>query len=110
MAESDKKKPTRTVKSSKSTRAAKAPNEENKDEQGSSLEINMESVEITEDKVVQPKLTERESQLVIVRRLIERGRKSGTLTEKEVLDELQEIDLNPEQIDKIYETLEGFSI
>ncbi|MBW8384389.1 MAG: RNA polymerase sigma factor RpoD [Youngiibacter sp.] len=70
----------------------------------------MESVEITEDKVVQPKLTERESQLVIVRRLIERGRKSGTLTEKEVLDELQEIDLNPEQIDKIYETLEGFSI
>ncbi|MBP1918095.1 RNA polymerase sigma factor RpoD [Youngiibacter multivorans] len=110
MAESDKKKPTRTVKSSKSTKAAKAANEENKEEQGSSLEISMESVEITEDKVVQPKLTERESQLVIVRRLIERGRKSGTLTEKEVLDELQEIDLNPEQIDKIYETLEGFSI
>jgi RNA polymerase primary sigma factor len=110
MAESDKKKPTRTVKSSKSTKAAKAANEESKEEQGSSLEINMESVEITEDKVVQPKLTERESQLVIVRRLIERGRKSGTLTEKEVLDELQEIDLNPEQIDKIYETLEGFSI
>lgn len=110
MAESDKKKPTRTVKSSKSTRAAKAPNEETKDEQGASLEMNIESGENTEDKVVQPKLTERESQLVIVRRLIERGRKSGTLTEKEVLDELQEIDLNPEQIDKIYETLEGFSI
>lgn len=110
MAESDKKKPTRTVKSSKTTKAAKAANEESKEDQGASLEMNIESAEITEDKVVQPKLTERESQLVIVRRLIERGRKSGTLTEKEVLDELQEIDLNPEQIDKIYETLEGFSI
>jgi RNA polymerase primary sigma factor len=110
MAESDKKKPSRTVKSSKSTKAAKAANEESKEDQGAALEMSIDSAENTEDKVVQPKLTERESQLVIVRRLIERGRKSGTLTEKEVLDELQEIDLNPEQIDKIYETLEGFSI
>ncbi|MBS7384110.1 MAG: RNA polymerase sigma factor RpoD, partial [Bacilli bacterium] len=46
----------------------------------------------------------------VVKKLIDKGKKAGNITEKEILDELQEIDLSPDQIDKIYETLEGLNI
>ncbi len=38
-----------------------------------------------------------------VRDLIERGRKRGTLTYREIMDALQNVELSPEQIDDIYE-------
>lgn len=38
--------------------------------------------------------------------LIEKGKKNGSLTYKEIMDTLEEIDLSPEQIEKIYEVLE----
>jgi RNA polymerase primary sigma factor len=98
MADSEKKKTARTVKEPKVVKTVKTPKSAEED------------IAAVDEKVLPPRDTERELQLSIVRRLIEKGRKSGTLTEKEVLDELQEIELNPEQIDKIYETLEGFSI
>ncbi|HSP47748.1 MAG TPA: RNA polymerase sigma factor RpoD [Clostridiaceae bacterium] len=98
MADSEKKKTAKTVREPKVAKTVKAPKSADED------------IAAVEEKVLPPRDTERELQLSIVRRLIEKGRKSGTLTEKEVLDELQEIELNPEQIDKIYETLEGFSI
>lgn len=98
MADSEKKKIAKTVKEPKVVKTVKAPKSADED------------IAAVDEKVLPPRDTERELQLSIVRRLIEKGRKSGTLTEKEVLDELQEIELNPEQIDKIYETLEGFSI
>ncbi len=49
-------------------------------------------------------------QMNVVKGLIEKGKKTGSITEKEILDELQEIELSPEQIDQIYETLEGLNI
>ena len=50
------------------------------------------------------------AKMQIVKKLIEKGKKSGTLTYKEIMDELEEIDLSPEQIEKIYEVLESMGI
>jgi RNA polymerase primary sigma factor len=50
------------------------------------------------------------AKMQLVKRLIEKGKKSGTLTYKEIMDELEEIDLSPEQIEKIYEVLENMGI
>ncbi|HEY5563004.1 MAG TPA: RNA polymerase sigma factor RpoD [Clostridiaceae bacterium] len=46
----------------------------------------------------------------VVKRLIDKGKKSGSLSYKEIMDELEEIDLSPEQIEKIYEVLESMNI
>lgn len=56
------------------------------------------------------KVHDKEYQMSVVKKLIDKGKKAGNITEKEILDDLQEIDLSPEQIDKIYETLEGLNI
>ena len=48
--------------------------------------------------------------MTIVKKLIEKGKKKGSLTYKEVMDELYEIDLGPEQIEKVYEVLESMEI
>lgn len=56
------------------------------------------------------KVQDKEYQMSVVKKLIDKGKKAGNITEKEILDELQEIDLSPDQIDKIYETLEGLNI
>lgn len=69
----------------------------------------IETAEKAEEKA-EEKGTDREFQLAVVRKLIEKGKKTGSITEKEILDELQEIELSPEQIDKIYETLEALNI
>ena len=53
---------------------------------------------------------ERSSKMVIVKNLIEKGKKNGTLTYKEIMDEIDHIDLGPEQIEKIYEVLESMGI
>lgn len=50
------------------------------------------------------------AKMQLVKRLIEKGKKNGTLTYKEIMDELEEIDLSPEQIEKIYEVLENMGI
>jgi len=46
----------------------------------------------------------------LVKQLIEKGKKSGTLTYKEIMDALEEVDLSPEQIEKIYEYIENMGI
>nr|WP_242950831.1 RNA polymerase sigma factor RpoD [Clostridium felsineum] len=46
----------------------------------------------------------------IVKNLIDKGKKNGSLTYKEIMDELQEVDLGPEQIEKIYEVLESVGV
>ena len=53
---------------------------------------------------------EKVDKMVLVKRLIDKGKKSGSLTYKEIMDELDEIELNPEQIEKIYEVLESMGI
>lgn len=50
------------------------------------------------------------AKMQLVKKLIEKGKKNGTLTYKEIMDELEEIDLSPEQIEKIYEVLENMGI
>ncbi|KRQ86638.1 RNA polymerase sigma factor SigA [Caloramator mitchellensis] len=46
----------------------------------------------------------------IVKHLIEKGKKSGVLTYKEIMDSLEDVDLSPDQIEKIYEILESMGI
>ncbi|MEW6623551.1 MAG: RNA polymerase sigma factor RpoD [Bacillota bacterium] len=45
-----------------------------------------------------------------LKQLIETGKKRGILTYKEIMDALQGIELNPDQIDEIYEHLSGLGI
>lgn len=53
---------------------------------------------------------DKNAKMTIVKKLIEKGKKNGTLTYKEIMDELDEIDLSPDQIEKIYEVLESMGI
>ena len=46
----------------------------------------------------------------LVKKLVDKGKKKGSLTYKEIMDELENIDLSPEQIEKIYEVLETMGI
>jgi len=45
-----------------------------------------------------------------IKELIETGKKKGKLSSKEILDTLNELDLDPDQIDKIYETLDKLGV
>ena len=58
----------------------------------------------------QADMKEKSTKKVLVKKLIEKGKKSGALTYKEIMDELDEIDLSPDQIEKIYEVLESMGI
>jgi len=46
----------------------------------------------------------------ILLELIEKGKQKGMLTYKEIMDAFDEIDIDPEHIEKIYETLENMGI
>jgi RNA polymerase primary sigma factor len=46
----------------------------------------------------------------IIKNLIDKGKKSGSLTYKEIMDELDNVELSPEQIEKIYAVLESMDI
>jgi RNA polymerase primary sigma factor len=46
----------------------------------------------------------------ILKELIEKGKAKGMLTYKEIIDAFEEVELEPDQIDKIYETVENMSI
>jgi RNA polymerase primary sigma factor len=47
---------------------------------------------------------------VILKELVEKGKSKGMLTYKEIMDAFEEIELEPEQIEKIYETVENMGI
>ena len=55
-------------------------------------------------------MKENDSNMGLVKKLLEKGKKGGTLTYKEIMDELEEVDLTPEQIEKIYEVLESMGV
>jgi len=42
--------------------------------------------------------------------LLEKGKPKGMLTYQEIMDAFEEVDIDPEQIEKIYETLENMGI
>lgn len=46
----------------------------------------------------------------LIKELIEQGKKNGKLTTKEINEVLEEMDFDVEQVDKLYDTLEGHSI
>jgi len=51
-----------------------------------------------------------ENKKTILKDLIEKGKSKGMLTYKEIMDAFEEIELDPDQIDKIYETIENMGI
>lgn len=51
-----------------------------------------------------------ESRKAILKELIEKGKIKGMLTYKEIIDAFEEIELEPDQIEKIYETVENMGI
>jgi len=51
-----------------------------------------------------------ENRKLILKELIEKGKSKGMLTYKEIIDAFEEIELDPDQIDKIYETVENMGI
>ncbi len=51
-----------------------------------------------------------ESRKIILKELVEKGKAKGMLTYKEIMDAFEEIELEPDQIEKIYETLENVGI
>jgi len=55
-------------------------------------------------------MKDKNAKVSIVKNLIEKGKKKGSLTYKEIMDELEDVDLSPEQIEKIYEVLESMDI
>lgn len=59
-------------------------------------------------KSVKPKddKKDKNSKMMAVKELIDRGKKNGSLTYKEIMEAIDHIDLSPEQIEKIYEVFE----
>ncbi len=55
-------------------------------------------------------MNNREAKMDKIKELINKGKSKGSLTYKEIMDMLEEIELQPEQIEKIYETLESLNI
>lgn len=51
-----------------------------------------------------------EQRKVILKDLIDKGKSKGMLTYKEIIDAFEEIELEPEHVEKIYETLENMGI
>jgi RNA polymerase primary sigma factor len=56
------------------------------------------------------KVVNNDARKAILKELVERGKSKGMLTYKEIMDAFDEIELDPEQIEKIYETLENLGI
>ena len=51
-----------------------------------------------------------ENKKQIIKELIENGKKKGLLSYKEIMVTLEEIELDPEQIEKVYENIENLGI
>lgn len=53
---------------------------------------------------------DKKEMLDVIKELLEKGKKQGVITYKEIMDALQEIELNPDQIDDIYESLAALGV
>ncbi|MFT8350640.1 RNA polymerase sigma factor RpoD [Clostridium saccharoperbutylacetonicum] len=62
----------------------------------------------TNGKAIKPKddKKDKNAKMAAVKDLIDKGKKNGSLTYKEIMETMDHIDLSPEQIEKIYEVLE----
>ena len=61
-------------------------------------------------KKVSKDIKDRSDKMLIVKNLMDKGKKNGSLTYKEIMDEIESIELGPEQIEKIYEVMESLGI
>jgi len=50
------------------------------------------------------------SKMAVVKNLLDKAKSKGSITYKELIDEIDHIELSPEQIEKIYEVLESMGI
>lgn len=62
----------------------------------------------TNGKVTKPKDDKKDKsiKMIAVKELIDKGKKNGSLTYKEIMETMDHIDISPEQIEKIYEVFE----
>lgn len=51
-------------------------------------------------------MSNEDSRMSYIKELVEKGKKSGVITYKEIMDTFEDVDIDPDQIDKIYEYLE----
>lgn len=51
-----------------------------------------------------------ESKKQVIKNLIDKGKRKGMLSYKEIMDTLEEIELDPDQIEKVYENVENLGI
>jgi RNA polymerase primary sigma factor len=51
-----------------------------------------------------------EERKAVIKDLLDRGKKRGKLTDKELMDALEDLDFDSEQIDRLYDTLDGMGI
>ena len=72
-------------------------------------QIMVEETKVKSSKVKSDK-KDKNAKMSVVKNLIDKGKKSGSLTYKEILDEIENIELSPEQIEKIYEVIESMGI
>ena len=77
-----------------------------KDETKKKLNATAEAEEVTAETATVPEKTNEDW----LRELIEKGKKAGKLTSKELMDVLENLNLDADQIDKFYDTLENLGI
>ena len=51
-----------------------------------------------------------EDKKAIIKNLLEKGKKNGKISYQEIADALEEVDLDHEKIEKVYETLETMGV
>ena len=66
--------------------------------------------DLKEEKDVKDEKKEHNSADAKIEALIERGKSKGVLTYKEVMDTLDELELDSEQIERIYDRFEALNI
>jgi RNA polymerase primary sigma factor len=55
-------------------------------------------------------ITKNEDKKAVIRELMEKGKQKGIISYKEIIDAFEEIEIDPEQIEKVYESLETLGI
>lgn len=54
--------------------------------------------------------TNHDNRKAVLKELVERGKAKGMLTYKEIMDAFEEVELEPDQVEKIYETIENMGV
>ena len=64
---------------------------------------------LTEDDLIDIPVSKKDRK-TLFNELIELGKSKGKLTTQEIMDAMEDFDFDPEQVDKLYETLESNNI